>query len=424
MPQKNYFQTEDDRAAFVIDIENLKSLTSDGHINTKHLEVNYFDNGKKIKFIEPSTTNCIEKLDENDSAESSESDVLSTSKKPSRPCLFCPDLKLQANLKRHLQRHHKDKVEWLTQMSPMKQRNEFKKIRLQGIYELNKKSKSIDGAKAKLQRARKTKGSGPIKICTICKIVVSRSTFYKHKCVAKTPTKRPVAVDANPGFTPSLIENKEFLVCLSKIRDDRIGNTIKESPDLLYLGERLFAKTNDAKPIEKQKRVNAYLRKMGRILVYFQDHVEEAYQFVDIFTPKYLDTMKNAIMDCIQYGLSQLPMYVDAIKYSCARLSNRYFQEENEEMAKKFNLYSRCFSDMNKESFKSLSDNLQRQHNKRSRDPKELLDDDTVSRIINECESSLNIIDYTVQGFADNFISVRRHLCALLTLENSRRGRS
>ena len=191
-------------------------------------------------------------------------------KKPQRPCPYCPDLKMQSNLKRHILRKHGDEVKHIANSSPQKQRKEFKKIRLNGVFEYNKHEKLHKGKEAEVQRARKGNKNPVLKMCSECHIFVSKKTFRKHKCINKSPMKVSSAIDITPSLTTSVTVKDYLNGCVSKLLDDEVGTLIKDTPLLLFLGEKFFLKTNNAKKIEKRRRVNAYLRKMGLIYLNFK----------------------------------------------------------------------------------------------------------------------------------------------------------
>ena len=58
-------------------------------------------------------------------------------RKPSRPCIFCENLASHSNLRRHQMRMHKEKISHILKLPQPQQTIEFKKLRLQGIYQLN-----------------------------------------------------------------------------------------------------------------------------------------------------------------------------------------------------------------------------------------------------------------------------------------------
>ena len=420
------YYTADGRAALILDVTDLKEKTS-SCVTVENFEVHFYDGNKKITILEPVLANTessvsTESVGTVQQASIPEEGTLcnKVSNKPQRPCKFCPDLKLQSNLKRHMLRKHPDKIN-LASMSPLKQRNEIKKLRLDGVFLLNKKNKYLYGNKVNLQRARRSRlDQNDLKMCSSCHIFVSKKTFYKHKCVQQTPSKRPTAVDAHPVLNP-VTHSPEFLACINKISSDDIGSLIKETPLLLYLGERLYAKTNDSKPLQKQRRVNGYLRRMGRVFYHFKQKSNPEMGFLDLFAPRNINIMKEAVMECISEGLTQAPMYADSIKYSCDRLKSKFFQEENMDMSTQMERYRRSFSDMYSENFKVLSEDLLRQKYKKSRDPKALIDENDIRKIVNHCELNLSV-EFTASAYAENFIEIRKHLCTLLTLENSRRG--
>ena len=131
--------------------------------------------------------------------------------------------------------------------------------------------------------------------------------------------------------------------------------------------------------------------------------------------------MKDAMFDCISDGLTQAPLFYNAIKYSIDRLANKYFNEGNESLSTQIQRYGNSFSDMYRENFKNISEDLLREHHRKSKDPASLPNAEDIKQIIDHCEKEINIT-YSRSSFADNFISLRRCLCAVLTLENSRRG--
>jgi len=185
----------------------------------------------------------------------------------------------------------------------------------------------------------------------------------------------------------------------------------------VYLGEMYYVKTSDAKPTQKKKRVNGYLRKMGLIFKCFKENVSS-----DIFSSKYVNDMKNAIFHCIADGLTQGPMYANAVKYSCERLSSKFFDENEIALSEQFERFSKSFAAMYRENFKNLSEDPLRKKYKKSKDPESLPEAEDITKIVNFCETII-YGDYSPEQFTEKFISIRRALCTLLTIENSRRGK-
>lgn len=309
-------------------------------------------------------------------------------------------------------------------MLTKKQTSEFKLLRNRGIYLLNKKNKIINGKNATLMRARKAKllNENHTKMCSLCKIFVSSSSFSRHKCIKNSPSKSRRALDILPIFC-TLVKDKDYLgECIAKIQNDAVGNLIKETPLLLYLGERLYCQTSNAKPIQKRRRVNAFLRKLGIIYKYFKDNISSTLDFLNLFDTKNIDHMKDAINNSIKDGLSQAPMYSNAVKFCCDRLLSKFSDEEDVNgITRKLERYLRSFTTMFRENFKTLSEDRLRLRYKQSRKAENLPSQSDIDKLINYCETII-FKNKTRANFVKNFIIIRRTLCTLLTIDNSRRG--
>ena len=258
-------------------------------------------------------------------------------------------------------------------------------------------------------------------MCSKCQIFVSKRTFGKHKCVNQA-LDSSFAIDAATLFNPS-VTNETFLSeCVSKIVDDEIGILIKETPLLIYLGERLFVKTSDAKRTQKKRRINSYLRKMGSIYNHFKKNVYANIQFPEMFSTKLIDNMPVAIKHCISGGKSQGPMYANAVRYTCSRLSMKYFNDVDHSLSEMYDKYKRSFNDMYSENFRNETEETLRDKQKKSMNGEELPDSSDIGKIVKFCESIINKEQLTVQSFGTNYVWIRRALCTLLTMDNSRRG--
>lgn len=345
--------------------------------------------------------------------------------KPLRPCIFCEDLKCFTNLRRHQIRKHSNKIQDLLKLSPQMQNLEFKKIRLEGIYKLNEKNRLKFGKRALLMRSRKPKtDSSVLKMCSECHIFISKETFHRHICVNGSPMKRKIAVDAGAVFTQEIQDKLYLQECISKLSDDAVGSLIKETPLLLYLGERLFLTVSDAKQLQRRKRVNAFLRKLGIIFSYFRKEVSPEIEFVDMFRTNRLDMMIRAITAGIEDGLTQAPMFRNAIKFTCEKLSNKFYIDGDMDRATQLDRYLSCFTDLFKEKFKNIAEELIRKKYQKSKNPDNLPTSEDIKKVLAHCDSTINSISQTTASYGKHYKSIRQSLCTILTLENSRRGKS
>lgn len=343
-------------------------------------------------------------------------------KKPERPCILCEDLVCFTNLRRHQIRKHKDSVKHILKLPPKQQDIEFKKLRLRGVKEYNKRKKIRQGKNFVLHRARRSKNEAVVKMCSLCNIFVSKATFYRHKCVQASPFKKSVCVDALPAIEALPLNEQYLIECINTISDDEPGLLVKETPTILYLGEKLYLQTNDSKKVQRKRRVGGFLRKMGLIFHYFRKNISPNFNFIDMFSARNIDAMKDAILHCISNGKTQGPMFANAVKFCCNKLSSKAFASGDDDLSSKYERYSRCFSDMYRESFKNISDNLLREKYRQSRDPKNLAKKEDIDIILSYCDDSLNR-PRTIAEFGKNYIEIRRSLATILTIENSRRGK-
>lgn len=355
-----------------------------------------------------------------DTADEQDSKNDKLKQKPPRPCLYCPNYETQSNLKRHMKRKHQEKIQHILSYTPKKQTKEFKKLRLEGIFKYNQHNKAIS-KNFPLQRARRPLKNSILKMCSLCKIFVSKKTFYKHKCVNQSPLKSSKSVDPSPSLSLKKLNEDYLTECINRLQDDAIGNLIREDPDILYLGEKKYLNTSNAKEVQRKVRVNAYLRKLGLVYKYFLENVSTELKFIDMFSSKYIDTMKDAIFSCIKNGVTQGAMYYNAIRYSCERLCSKFFDEGDIKMSEYLKLFRNSLANMYRENFKNLAEEIIREKARKSKNDDNLIDQDQISILIRYCMDTLSC-DRSIEYFGENYVKIRKSLVTLLTLDNSRRG--
>ncbi|XP_038062909.1 uncharacterized protein LOC119733401 isoform X2 [Patiria miniata] len=162
--------------------------------------------------------------------------------KPKRPCPYCGIF--QSQLKRHIVKKHKNKVKAIQDLPKQKQKAEFRKLRLDGIYLHNKEVLQSPNNEDKLLRERKSKRPSSTVMCTNCHGFYSPRYFWSHKpqCTEESSV-RPKAVPTSLlQPVPGLVRDAFEADILSGLRADDIGNICKSDAIIRTVGQRLYEK--------------------------------------------------------------------------------------------------------------------------------------------------------------------------------------
>jgi len=341
--------------------------------------------------------------------------------KPYRPCTFCPDHKLFSNLRRHIIRKHPKEIEDITSLSPQKQKAAFLLMRNEGIYQYNK-SLYDEGSDVNLMSSRKSEKESKLRMCSQCKGFIGRRNFSKHtRYCSASPSKRPKAIDANAVFSRTIKNQTYKIECINHLKDDEVGDLIKNSPDILYVGEKLFLQTSDSKPTQKRRRTCGFLRRIGIVYKYFLENVSDELKFNEILDAKYIDEMTGSLTQAIREGVTQAPMFSNSIKFCCNRFVSKFHDSNDDSSSLRIERFERSFDHMFKENFKNLVEKKLMEKSKAAKKPSYLPPTNEVNLVVQYCRNVLDTIT-TIDAAVQNFVSFRRSLCALLTFENSRRG--
>ena len=343
-------------------------------------------------------------------------------KKPKRPCPICPELDLQSSLKRHLIRKHNKDVSHILTMSPRKQYKEFLKFRNDGIIKYNKKLLS-QSSKEELMRARSQSKTGSTRVCNLCKTIISRNIFSRHKCTISTIRKpKPLDIECFINEDPA---DQEFnSQCVNHLADDKIGKLIKADRTLLFLGSKLFRRTNKEKKVERRNRTNGFMRRVAIIYDKFlivRKKDSSNFKINLMFRTEEIDAIGDALRLALETGRSLANLYYNNIRMAIDLIQSQYLNSNETDKYNEIERFRKSFANLWKEEFKSYAEDVKRESNKRKRTPNALPTSSDIKTLIDHCERKIECIK-TVRQAANNFVQLRRCIYTLLTIDNSRRG--
>ena len=154
---------------------------------------------------------------------------------PKRMCIFCE--KLYKCLTKHIKRTHsdiKEVKEALMLENPHERVEEFRKIKIRGIYEFNSRVIS-SGNQNEIQVARRHRGinpSGKVFSCGQCKQFLSSKNFRAHRCIGIKKTRQFITVPK----TDKLFKER----IMPQIQNDTIGFYVRNSNIVQLIGYETY----------------------------------------------------------------------------------------------------------------------------------------------------------------------------------------
>ena len=261
---------------------------------------------------------------------------------------------MHGKLKRHISRNHKyvpEVAEALKKDAKLSDKFIDNK-RKEGIYAFNTEKMKTDLDESKLMRERKPKYVDSLKLCKLCNRFLSSTSFSRHVC--KDGAKAKCTGVAVSNFNKSVHKDPDFQEqIIEKLRATEVGETVRQSEIIQLIGWRSYSinRHDPAKIGEVRKRVMGEMRILSRIFLKFKALVNDDVTIEDMFTRKYLQSLKEAISSMgesddpntkAKYGMiiSSHNLIIKASKILCGHYAEFLFDEKTKEVEQFINAYN------------------------------------------------------------------------------------
>ena len=359
-----------------------------------------------------------------------------SSKTLKRPCPFCG--KFLAKLKRHLISNHSKEEEVSNALKLPKhlQNRQFANMRKAGIFKVNaEKMKSEDKInEVKLIRER-NHGEGALTICSFCKGVYQRASFYRHVRVcarAQSELDVPKALKItqfNPDPEYSTAYQREILDCFVM---NEVGQVIQKDTCIKDLGQQEFRSIQESdKKGEKRQSLMASMRILGRLLLAVQkiagDKNIEINSCTEMFSRNNINFINEAIRNLsteeshIKPGTKMMLRQVIQKATSMLILKNLINKDDKnaEEMQKFKSVLELSWPSF----FSSAQENIMKRRQTELRKPENLPSKDTINKIRDFIEKRVEEYSNEYERLSHtDYCDLRDALVTRLTLFNARRG--
>ncbi|XP_057311957.1 uncharacterized protein LOC130649644 isoform X1 [Hydractinia symbiolongicarpus] len=367
-------------------------------------------------------------------AESKKLQKKSPYKKPYRMCIYCSIM--SSKLSRHIKKCHKEneRVKNALKMTKVKQIEEWKKIKREGILMYNKLQATTENPIFQGERQRKKYLE--LQRCNLCSAFISKRFFASHKrtCMRRqdaVPTGLPLSLDFLPMSLQMSDQFKE--VILAKLRDDPVGNICRKDEMILRIGMKLFAKlvVKKEKAATVNKSVRGHMRVLGSLYQSFKrmngvchDHGN----LLDMFVRKNFTCFTDAIdavtlnVDrSLKPGLRQNVFYI--INKSVKILYAHQYMLANEEEASEIEKFMVCYKANEDCMVSSARYELEKKRLVKIRKPCQLPLESDIEKIHQHILKRMGELLCVFELWtAHSFVELRNLVLTRLTLLNGRRG--
>ena len=350
-------------------------------------------------------------------------------KKPSRPCPYCKTL--QAQLKRHIMRKHKneDLVKQMLKMVPKEQELIMDKIRKEGIYQTNMEKMKQDNPN--LMRER-NQGKNDLLVCTICKAFIAKRYYGRHcqqfhKVVkSDTEMKTPVPVSSliKDSDDPEYFQEE----ILSRFRDTEQGKLCQTDKFIKAVGKFNFdiQRKDPTKASLARKDAMSDMNTLSSLFLVFKDLAAKQMETItvspkDMLNHQYFDIRTRDETGKLKHGLKL--NIQNLLKTSCKVMKGHYLIKDEMQMKTGIENFEAVFRLREPDIFGDALYTVKHRRQEVLRRPASLPDENIVQTIRDFIVGKLKEHDDEFDMWdRKKFNEVRNLLVGRITLFNARRG--
>lgn len=342
-----------------------------------------------------------------------------------------------SKLTSHIRNCHRSNktVKEILKLKSSERKDAFQDLKRKGIIEFNKREAAKD--QPAYQSERQSKKYKNVVLCSSCSSFISKRFFSIHKKRCRSKTDAPAS--AIPMFEHTLLLqssqklSSEFLTTvLSKVRNDDIGNLVRQDEFILYLGQKYYLKNRHKKSkigtVRKTARSEMrLLAKLYQTVKSYQSFLKVNDNLTDMFIRDNFYTLSDALDDItnnedgMKAGLRQKAYYL--IIGASKRLRDKFFIEKQEDLSKEIGSFLAAVKSSEELFLSNAQYNLENARLTTIRKPCRLPLEEDIKVLHSYIQRRLKeLADSYIFWSPSTFIQQRNLVMVRLTLLNARRG--